>query len=269
MRSFKRLCRFWERVILSIIQTLGSAGRFAANPDPYASNLVMAFSGSIDHGVTNVANLINPSGSNFPRWRNTAGVTSSFSATKKFYNNAFELGTRTISDSWILVDNPYLQAFSNADFTLETWVYIPTFTGLTQFAPWAHYTGGSNSGFQCFICGDSFGDVAARRGVYFVGGAGAELNIAYTCLSPNTWHHIAVVRNGSASNSLKIYVDGIDRTSYRNATGNPTWTFNGFFSIAAPSNETGWNTVKLQDHRVYQGVAKYTSNFTPPGAMFL
>lgn len=171
--------------------------------------------------------------------------------------------------TWLRFQDPNLSAFSNFNFTLETWVYIPTFTGLTQCALWYHTSGVDNTGFQCFICGDSFGDVSARRGIFFTDGAGAEVNIAYTCLSANTWHHIAVIRSGTASNSLKIYVDGIDRTSYRNATGNPTWTYEGPLTITSPIQETGWDQLLLQDYRVYKGSAKYTSNFTPPGPMFI
>ena len=272
MRCFKRLRDFWEWFVVSLVQVLSTTGRFAANPDSNASDLIIALSGSSDHGTTNVAGLINTSTSTFSQF--VAGFNGSqvFSDTNKFYNTSLELGTRgTGVATWFEFDNPSISAFGSSDFTLETWVYIPTFTGVTQCSLWYHtFDADVNStGFQCFLTGDSFPDTGARRGLYFVGGGGAELNYASNCLSTNTWHHVAVVRNGSASNSLKIYVDGVDRTNFRNATGNPTWTFNGFFNIAAPVNETGWDTVKIQDHRVYQGVAKYTSNFTTPGAMFI
>jgi len=253
---------------MSILQMLATSSRNLANPDSFANNLVIGVSGSSDHGLTNVAGLVNTSTSTFSQIVPRGSAQSAFSTTNKYYNTSWELGDRPVRALWCSFENPTIAAFGSSNFTLETWVYIPTFTGLTQCALWSHTNDVDNTGFQCFICGDSFGDVSARRGIFFTGGAGAEVNIAYNCLSPNTWHHIAVVRNGSASNSLKIYVDGVDRTSYRDASGNPNWTYNQGLVLAAPGSETGWNTVKLQDYRVYQGVAKYTSNFTPPGRMF-
>lgn len=254
---------------MSILQMLATSSRNLANPDSFANNLVIGVSGSSDHGLTNVAGLVNTSTSTFSQIVPRGSAQSTFSTTNKYYNTSLELGTRSGTSGWFAFESPNIAAFGSSNFTLETWVYIPTFSGLTQCSLWFHTNGVDNTGFQCFICGDSFGDVSARRGIFFTGGAGAEVNIAFNCLSPNTWHHIAVVRNGSASNSLKIYVDGVDRTSYRSASGNPNWTYTGGLFVAAPSSETGWNTVKLQDYRVYQGVAKYTSNFTPPSQMFV
>lgn len=249
--------------------SVGTTGLIPAS-DAYASNLIVAHSGAIEHGYSNVASLINTSGSNFPKFVPSASNQPLFSSTAKFYNTALELSSRSPGvASWLGFNNPNIPAFGTGNFCLETWVYIPTFTGLTQAALWYMTNEVDNTGFQCFLTGDSFGDPAARRGVYFVGGAGAELNYAGACLSPNTWHHIAVVRNGSASNSLKIYVDGVDNTDFRNATGNPNWTYSSTLFLTAPTSETGWDAMKLQDYRIYQGTPKYTSNFTPPGAMFI
>lgn len=255
---------------MSILQMGTSSTGLTPATDAYASNLVIAHSGAIEHGYSNVASMINSVGTIFPQFTPRLAQQPIFSSTNKFYNTSLELGSRTPGvASWIGFQNPAMPAFGSSDFCLETWVYIPTFTGLTQAALWFLTNEVDNTGFQCFVTGDSFPDTAARRGVYFVGGAGAELNYAGLCLSPNTWHHIAVVRNGTASNSLKIYVDGVDNTDYRNATGNPTWTYSSTLFMAAPTSETGWDTMKIQDYRIYQGTAKYTSNFTPPGAMFI
>ena len=254
---------------MSLLQVLNASGGYAASPDSYSSNLVIAVSGIVGHGYNNVASLINTSTPTFSKFVPRGQAKPIFSETVEFYTTSLELGTRVFTAGWFGFENPSIPAFGTNNFTLETWIYVPSFTGLTQMSPWYYTNEIDNTGFQCFLTGDSFPDVAARRGIYFVGGAGAELNYAGNCLSPNTWHHIAVVRNGSASNSLKIYVDGIDRTNYRNATGNPNWTHTGIFYVTGVASETGWNTVKIQDYRIYQGTAKYTSNFTRPGPMFL
>ena len=239
--------------------------------DAYSQDLLIALSGSSNQGFNNVAHVVKNVPDNFPKYYITSSTQRTFSQESKYYFDSLRLGLRSPSGlaTWFGFQDPDVYAFSNFNFTLETWVYIPTFSGLTQCAFWYHTNGVDNTGFQCFICGDSFGDVSARRGIFFTGGAGAEVNIAFNCLSPNTWHHIAVVRLGSASNSLKIYVDGIDRTSYRDATGNPTWTYEGPLTVSAPPQETGWDQILLQDYRIYLGSAKYNSNFTPPGPMFI
>jgi hypothetical protein len=71
-----------------------------------------------------------------------------------------------------------------------------------------------------------------------------------------------------------MYIDGIDRTSLYAGTVNQNWNFTGNFTCTAPQdsgNLNAWNTTKLQDYRVYQGVAKYTSNFSGslPESMFI
>ena len=71
-----------------------------------------------------------------------------------------------------------------------------------------------------------------------------------------------------------MYIDGIDRTSVRAGTVNQNWNFAGAIFCTAPQdagNLTAWNTTKIQDYRVYQGVAKYTSNFSGslPASMFI
>lgn len=254
---------------MSLMQFGGGHNLFIPASDPDASNLIIATTGAIEHGYANVASLINTSGSSFSQFVPRGSNRPQFSTTNKFYSTSLELGTRSGNVAgWFAHENPDVQAFGNSNFCLETWVYIPTFTGLTQCTLWFHTDGTTNSGFQCFITGDSFGTTAARRGVYFVGGGGAELNYAGACLSPNTWHHVAVVRNGTTATSLKIFVDGVDETDFRNATGNPNWTYTGPFFVIAPYSETGWNDVKIQDYRIYQGAAKYTSGFTPPTAAF-
>ena len=73
-------------------------------------------------------------------------------------------------------------------------------------------------------------------------------------------------------------MDGINRTSLRAGTVNQTWDYTGPIFCTAPvdtdsgsGNFSAWNTTKIQDYRVYQGVAKYTSNFSGslPESMFI
>lgn len=78
----------------------------------------------------------------------------------------------------------------------------------------------------------------------------------------DAWFHIALVRNG---NTFTLYMNGVAEAtgSYSGDLGNQVdpaklWQIgNSFFS-------DGW----LDDFRMTMGVARYTSNFTPPTAAF-
>ena len=148
---------------------------------------------------------------------------------------------------------PSVTALSlNADFTIELWFY--------------RAVSGSN---YFFTLGDSF----ASSGIEgYIGSAGAALNVfssnavqitSATTPSVSAWSHIAVVRSGSTV------------TLYLNGTSLGTWTssatFSGAFYAGAEfysGSVTGSANAYIQDLRITKGVARYTSNFTPPTAPF-
>ena len=73
------------------------------------------------------------------------------------------------------------------------------------------------------------------------------------------WHHIAVSRSG---NTWRMFTDGQLTNTVTNSNTIPP--------IDGPLNlARGYHTFNgsIQDLRFYKGVAKYTSNFTPPGAI--
>ena len=74
-----------------------------------------------------------------------------------------------------------------------------------------------------------------------------------------TWYHVAVVRN---SGTTKLYINGTQLFSVTDTT-NYTGTVlgvGGIYSTAYLMN--GY----LQDLRITRGIARYTTNFTPPTA---
>ena len=82
----------------------------------------------------------------------------------------------------------------------------------------------------------------------------------------NLWHHVALVRNGSGSNNIKLYVDGIMDIQL---TSNNTINFNiNGLLIAGNNPGTSEPNTKFQGYlsnlRIVNGTAVYTSNFTPP-----
>ena len=81
------------------------------------------------------------------------------------------------------------------------------------------------------------------------------------------WYHLAIVRNGT---SIKMYRNGTEVASATvSAAATFNWGYNG--SLAGGGNWDGaqgnWNGY-LDDLRITNGVARYTSSFTPPTQPF-
>jgi hypothetical protein len=252
--------------------------------DPNAQYLKVAYSGLSEHGYRNVASLVNvsndvtpvfiPRGTNEPIFNQSV-----VKWTSEGYDSSLELGTRNSVSGWFASEDPVggsttrdLQAFGNSTYTFETWVYIPTFpNGSGKAMAIFFHTNDTDSGFKCLITGNNFGN--PQRGLYWTAFGSGTAYTSANVLSTNTWHHIAYVRIGtsSANTNLRLYVDGIDRTAFRNGQCNQNWDYTGPLFCAADQALTEWDTVKIQDYRVYQGVAKYTSNFSGslPNSMFV
>jgi len=93
--------------------------------------------------------------------------------------------------------------FGDGDFTIDTWIRVPSVTSIQ------HYIIGQikdwQNAWRIHINND---DV-----IFFnsVAGPFSHEITASDCISANTWHHIAVVRNGG---SWVIYVDGLAEGTY-------------------------------------------------------
>lgn len=100
---------------------------------------------------------------------------------------------------------------------------------------------------------------------YWIGGTQYKI-FSNDVVTLNTWHHIAVVRNGS---SVRVYLDGIGGTpgnigssSIDNSSGNLTIG-------ALGDGYTSWRANSYIDElRITKNQAIYTTDFTPPTAAF-
>lgn len=87
-----------------------------------------------------------------------------------------------------------------------------------------------------------------------------SLGISSNVLTINTWHHIALVGDGT---NLKLYCNGTQVLS----TSQPSWTSANrplYIGAGGDNAMTGY----IDDLRITKGVARYTANFTPPAAPF-
>ena len=129
-----------------------------------------------------------------------------------------------------------------ADFTIESWVYLNTLTASYQNYMLALTTGAVYIDFN-----STYIDIGRRN-------VGADLTVTYT-LPSTQWFHLAFCRSGS---TMRIFVNGAQ-------VGSGTVTTNyaaSAFYISYP-NSAGINGY-VDDFRITKGVARYTTNFTPP-----
>lgn len=145
--------------------------------------------------------------------------------------------------------------YGTGNFTIEMWVYITT-TGTSGTL----YDGrpASTNGVYPTL---SFGTTHILN--YFV--SSSNQITGTTALSINTWYHVALCRAGT---STKLFLNGVqegstytDTNVYLNGTARPI--------IGSDGSSVG--TVLLpgyiDDLRITNGVARYTTTFTPPTAL--
>ena len=154
--------------------------------------------------------------------------------------------------------------FGSGDFTLEFWVY---FNSLTD--PGDGYTvlsfKGTTGGFGPWIVLKVAGAIYFRMST---SGSSWVYNVNGNVLSATTWHHIAMCRSGTSAYG---FCDGVQVGSTGSVSGalvsNSAAVTFGSYGTGAGANTTQLNGY-FDDMRVTKGVARYTSNFTPPTAAF-
>jgi hypothetical protein len=153
-------------------------------------------------------------------------------------------------------------AFDAGNFTLEGWFYFNNGSENAIRIMYANYTAFALENTPLF-----FGKHAANGGkvsVYFYNTSNLVLNFAEPTLPPsNQWVHYALVRAG---NIFTIYRDGTATASASHAIRDFTASMCNIGGSA--ENASYCHNGYIDDLRITKGVARYTSNFTPPTAPF-
>ena len=148
--------------------------------------------------------------------------------------------------------------FGTGDFTIECWIYLIT-NPAGICAVWSNYSSFSAGSLSLFA-----GHSSANINLFHIAHNGGfpALSSSTTVNSRlGTWTHLAVVRyNGQ----IKLYINGTSEgtpfasTVALNGVGTSFWVGTTGDSTAANPN------CYIDDFRVTKGIARYTSNFTPP-----
>ena len=207
--------------------------------------------------ITNTELLLNMQGAKIfdkaqaaPKLTLYANTTASTTAYKYLPTSMYFDGT----DDYIALNDQDGSAYGTGDFTIETWVYM-TSAPSNYYYVWAQ--GSSTSGTNNF-------GVYYQSNVLKVWHNGGAAITGTNALSLNTWHHIALSREGT---NLKLFLDGTQEGSTATNSSNITSTSTGL-TIArwTEIGDTGAWTGYISDLRITKGLARYTANFTPPSA---
>ena len=172
---------------------------------------------------------------------------------------------------YVTVNSGSAAYVSNQDFTIECWINY-TFSGSSE-TRMIVISGGQQTStyfdyFQIAVKNNNslYAEYRVFRGVF---------STPANSLTPNTWHHIALVRD---STSTRFYIDGVEEASTTAWAGKILRTQTpATVTLGQMNAETGFDNEYpgeyykgyIDEVRVTKGLARYTSTFTPPTAAFL
>ncbi len=149
---------------------------------------------------------------------------------------------------------------ANGDWTMEFWV---RFNAIGTSVNLVSQHQDANNWMDIWV-GES------GSNLYFAHKAGGVMTARFsasTSFSPNTWYHIAIERNG---NTPRIAVNGtfLSVTESTAIAGKTLSNLSGPLTVAAYNGSgslNGW----LDEFRFSKGIARWTSNFTPPTSEYV
>jgi len=149
---------------------------------------------------------------------------------------------------------------NSGDFTVEFWIRFNT-VGTAYIIE--NYNGSNGWGVALWSGG---GGTNYLDGFWYDGGwkyiqYGVGGSSQYTTPSADTWYHVAFVRNG---NDWALYLNGTAEGTRTGLSGSITSSSNGSLDIGRRFSDTYFVDGYIDDLRITKGLARYTSNFTPP-----
>ena len=148
----------------------------------------------------------------------------------------------------------------SGDFTVEFWIRLDALGGQRIVS---NYNGSNGWGVVMWSGGggtnyfDAFWYSGGWKYIqYDVGGSSQ-----YTTPSVDTWYHLAFVRNG---NDWSLYLNGTAEGTRTGLSGSITSSSLGHLELGRRQDDAEYVDGYIDDLRITKGLARYTSNFTPP-----
>jgi len=175
-------------------------------------------------------------------------------------NNVSKFGSSSIAfngttDYISVIDSPNIRAGAG-DFTIEGWFYINALgaiRGLVSKGPTAATTGW---------------EVRITAGNVLAATYSATALTGITSVLTNTWYHFAMVRYGTGTGNIKLYLNGGQEAS--SATGITTdFSETDNMRIGNVRALNGFFNGYIDEVRFTKGYARYITTFTPSTTSFL
>jgi hypothetical protein len=205
--------------------------------------------------ITNTSLLLNYTNAGIPDLAmqndlQTVGSAQVSTSVKKYGTGSLNFNGST--DYLVAPNLPNLN-FGLGDFTIEGWVYFNSVSS-AQMIVTSNYNAGTGGGGWAFIYR---GDISSLS-------LSVNSNVTYTkswSPSVSTWYYVTVCRSGT---NLRLFVNGTQIGTTSTSTDNIT----GATTLVVANNLAGAPNLYLNgyldDLRITNGYARYTSNFTAP-----
>ena len=154
------------------------------------------------------------------------------------------------SSQYLTVPSSTAFKFGTGNFTVEGWFYFPTVP--TNWGLWQLASSNFPGTAGLHLSYDQYWQVGYGSSS-FVNNIGSA-----SAVTAGSWIHVALVRN---SNVLTLYVNGV---GYVVASDTTNYNFTTNLVIGGYYSTSYLMTGYVSNLRIVNGVAVYTSNFTPP-----
>jgi len=144
--------------------------------------------------------------------------------------------------------------FGSGDFTIDSWVRYNTLPFAID-SVFCSQTTDLNNFFRFILNGDSTNNFVYQ----FVNASTVYTNAVTWNPTTNTWYHMALVRSG---NNLYFFVNGVQAGSTVTQVEFPA-NYTGALRISEFYGG-GYTNGRMDELRISKGIARWTSDFTPP-----
>ena len=230
--------------------------------DPHYGNVSLHLKASA--GILGDVNNFEKGCCDLSRWGQVVTEAPSVeidTSNTKFEDGCFKVDSTDGTLRYMRVDsttNEGIKMRTNA-FTWEGWFYINSSNSNIN-ANYRLWQVGANSTGGMFMGYNSTNLYFGRTDETFMSHARSNYN--------DQWVHIAIVRDNSGG-TLRWFRNGVQVATYNGGGWN--WDMNTsadlYFGLFPGATSSRRNGVRFDDFRITVGVARYTSNFTPPGLL--
>jgi len=157
------------------------------------------------------------------------------------------------SGDYLVAPSSPAYAFGTGNFTLEGWFYPTASANQALFEMRNSTTSTSGIAVRLLSSSNTLRVIMNNTALFTTS----------TAVSLNQWSHIAVVRS---SGTVTAYLNGVAMTG-GSASGSTSLTDNTLWIGELRDGSFQWNGY-MDDLRITNGVARYTTTFTPPTQAF-